>query len=100
MRLRRVLIMIQCRLVPHFIITTPFVASIFGSGEARRGRIPRSGAVSEEQRSQNREATQPFGRPVFLAQASLLTPPLKGMAVPPAPSVPRAPRRKRGRSYE
>src|SRR3989441_9285702 len=35
-------------LVPRFINTTTFVASIFGSGEARRGSIPRSGAVTEE----------------------------------------------------
>ncbi len=54
-------------LVPHFINTTTFVASIFGSGETRRGSIPRSGAVTEEQRSQNRKATQPFGRRFFLA---------------------------------
>src|SRR5207248_7115740 len=70
-------------LVPRFINTTTFVASIFGSGEARRGSIPRSGAVTEEQRSQNRKATQPSGRRFFLAQTSLLTPyrPLKGMRV-------------------
>ena len=30
-------------LVPRFITTTTFVASIFGSGEARRGSIPRVG---------------------------------------------------------
>src|SRR5439155_22003219 len=67
-------------LVPRFINTTTFVASIFGSGEARRGSIPRSGAVTEEQRSQNRKATQPSGRRFFLAPTSLLTPyrPLKG----------------------
>src|SRR5206468_11021222 len=34
--------------VPRFINTTTFVASIFGSGEARQGSIPRSGAVTEE----------------------------------------------------
>src|SRR5437762_8536055 len=55
-------------LVPRFINTTTFVASIFGSGAARRGSIPRSGAVTEEQRSQNRKATQPSGRRFFLAQ--------------------------------
>src|SRR3989442_9292703 len=42
--------------------------------EARRGSIPRSGAVTEEQRRQNRKATQPSGRRFFLAQTSLLTP--------------------------
>src|SRR5205814_4588680 len=57
-----------CALVPRFINTTTFVASIFGSGEARRGSIPRSGAVTEEQRSQNRKAVQPSGRRFFLAQ--------------------------------
>src|SRR5437667_6632996 len=68
-------------LVLHFINTLTFVASIFGSGEARRGSIPRSGAVTEEQRSQNRKATQPSGQRLFMAQTSLLTPyrPLKGM---------------------
>src|SRR5437899_3424580 len=89
-------------LVPHFINTTTFVASILGSGEARRGSIPRNGAVTEEQRSQNRKATQPFGRRFFLAQTSLLTPyrPRKGMRVARASSGPKIPRRKRGRIYE
>src|SRR5205814_9987856 len=81
--------------------TTTFVASIFGSGEARRGSIPRSGAVTEEQRSQNRKATQPSGRRFFLAQTSLLTPyrPQEGMLVARASSGPKIPRRKRGRIY-
>src|SRR6266849_5833915 len=82
--------------------TTTFVASIFGSGEARRGSIPRSGAVTEEHRSQNRKATQPFGRRGFSAQTSLLAPcrPLKGMRVARASSGRKIPRRKRGRIYE
>src|SRR5437667_3050759 len=89
-------------LVPRFINKTTFVASLFGSGEARRGGIPRSGAVTEEQRSQNRKATQLSGRRFFLAQTSLLTPyrPLKGMRVVRASSGPKPPRRKRGRIYE
>src|SRR5216117_3888240 len=89
-------------LVPLSINTTPFVASIFGSGEARRGSIPRSGAVTEEQRSQNRKATQPSGRPFFLAQTSLLAPyrPRKGMRVARASSGPKIPGRKRGRINE
>src|SRR5216117_2782163 len=80
---------------------TTFVASIFGSGEARRGSIPRSGAMTEEQRSQNRKATQPSGRWFFLAQTSLFTPyrPLKGMLVARVSSGPKIPRRKRGRIY-
>src|SRR5207244_1709493 len=88
-------------LVPRFINTTTFVASIFGSGEARRGSIPRSGAVTEEQRSQNRKATQPSGRRFFLAQTSLLTPyrPLKGMRVARASSGPKIRHRKRGCIY-
>src|SRR5438552_3331753 len=88
-------------LVLHFINTTTFVAPIFGSGEARRRSIPRSGAVTEEQRSQNRKATQPSGRRFFLAQTSLLTPyrPLKDMLVARASSGPKIPRRKRGRIY-
>src|SRR5438093_9204187 len=89
-------------LVPLSINTTPVVASIFGSGEARRGSIPRSGAVTEEQRRQNRKATQPFGRRFFLAQTSLLAPyrPLNGMRVARASSEPKIPRRKRGCIYE
>src|SRR5207249_2883444 len=89
-------------LVPRFLNTTAFVASIFGSGEARRGSIPRSGAVTEEQRRQNRKATQPFGRRFFLARMSLLAPyrPLKGMCVARASSGPKIPRRKRGCIYE
>ena len=89
-------------LVLHFINTTTFVASIFGSGEARRGSILRSGAVTEEQRSQNRKATQPSGRRFFSAQTSLLAPyrPLKGMRVARASSGPKILRRKRGRIYE
>ena len=88
-------------LVPRSINTSTFVASIFGSGEARRGSIPRSGAVTQEQRSQNRKATQPSGRRFFLAQTSLLTPYrlLKGMLVARASSGPKIPRRKRGRIY-
>src|SRR5437867_7030792 len=94
-------------LLPRFINKTTFVASFFGSGEARRGSIPRSGAVTEEQRSQNRKATQPSGRRLILAQTSLLTPyrPLKGCAgaraeAPRASSGQQIPRRKRGRIYE
>jgi hypothetical protein len=88
-------------LVPRSKNTTTFVVSIFGSGEAPRGSIPRSGAVTEEQRSQNRKATQPYGRRSFLAQISLLAPyrPLKGMLVARASSGPKIPRRKRGRIY-
>src|SRR5947209_10004193 len=78
-------------LVPRSINTTTFVASIFGSGEARRGSIPRSGAVTEEQRSQNRKARQPSGRRFFLAQTSLLAPysPRKGMRWCPCGSTSR-----------
>src|SRR5207245_9286991 len=88
--------------VLRLLNTSSFVASIFGSGEARRGSISRSVAVTEEQGSQNRKAAQPSGRRFFLAQTSLLTPyrPLKGMRVARASSGPRIPRRKRGRIYE
>ncbi len=56
----------------------------------------------EEQRSQNRKATQPSGRRFFLAPTSLLTPyrPRKGMRVARASSGPKILRRKRGRIYE
>ncbi len=89
-------------LVLHFINTLTFVASIFGSGEARRGSIPRSGAVTEEQRCQNRKATQPSGRRFFLARTSLLAlyRPLPGLRVARASSGPKIPRRKRDRIYE
>src|SRR5207244_10596322 len=89
-------------LVPRSINTTTFVASIVGSSEARRGSIPRSGAVTEEQRSQNRKATQPSGRRCFSAQTLLLTPyrPLKGMRVARVSSGPKIPRHKRGCIYE
>src|SRR6266566_3283228 len=50
------------------------VAPLLGSGEARGGSIPRSEAVTEEQRSQNPKAVQPAGRHVFLAQTSLFAP--------------------------
>ena len=46
---RRAAALVVADQVPRFINTTTFVASIFGSGEARRGSIPRSGAVTEEQ---------------------------------------------------
>src|SRR5207249_5951878 len=89
-------------LVLHFINTTTFVVSIFGSGEARRGSIPRSGAVTEEQRSQNRKSTQPAGRRCFSPQTLLLTPyrPMKGMRVARFSSGPEIPRHKRGCIYE
>jgi len=58
--------------------------------------------VTEEQQSQNRKATQPFGRPFFLAQTSLLAPyrPVEGMRVARASSEPKTPRRKRDGIYE
>src|SRR6266446_3792989 len=51
-----------------------FVAPNFACGEARGGSIPRSGAVTDEQRSHRPNSAQPGGRQVFFAQTSLLAP--------------------------
>src|SRR2546427_204869 len=50
------------------------VAPNLACGEARRGRIPSHGAVTDEQRSHRPNSAQPGGRQVFLAQTSLLAP--------------------------
>src|SRR5437773_5723909 len=65
---------VGARLVLCLLNSYTLVAPILGSGEARRGSIPRRGAVTEEQRSQNPKAPQPAGRHVFLAQPSLFAP--------------------------
>src|SRR3989441_6319828 len=51
-----------------------FVAPSLACGEARGGSIPRSGAVTDEQRSHRPTWAQPKGRQSFSLQASLLTP--------------------------
>src|SRR6266542_3532918 len=51
-----------------------FVAPSLACGEARGGSIPRSGAVTDEQRSHRPNWAQPKGRQSFSLQASLLTP--------------------------
>src|SRR5213593_1287396 len=51
-----------------------FVAPNLACGEARGGRIPCHGAVTDEQRSHRPNSTQPGGRQVFFAQTSLLAP--------------------------
>jgi hypothetical protein len=51
-----------------------FVAPSLACGEARGGSIPRSGAVTDEQRSHRLNWTQPGGRQSFSLQASLLAP--------------------------
>src|SRR5256885_16561555 len=51
-----------------------FVAPNLACGEARGGRIPGHGAVTDEQRSHRRNSAQPGGRQVFFAQTSLLAP--------------------------
>src|SRR5262249_52113090 len=50
------------------------VAPSLASGEARRGSIPPSRAVTEEQGSQKPNSAQPEGRHVFWAHTSLFTP--------------------------
>src|SRR5438128_7675685 len=63
---------------------------------ATREHPPKWGC-DEEQRGQNRKATQPSGRRFFSAHTSLLAPyrPLQGMRVARASSGPQLPRRKR-----
>src|SRR5437588_8920771 len=51
-----------------------FVAPNLACGEARGGRIPDPGAVTDEQRSHRPNSAQPGGRQVFFAQTSLLAP--------------------------
>src|SRR5438093_11485976 len=51
-----------------------FVAPNLACGEARGGRIPGQGAVTDEQRSHRPNSAQPGGRQVFFAQTSLLAP--------------------------
>src|SRR5439155_1049791 len=51
-----------------------FVAPRLTCGEARGGSIPRSGAVTDEQRSHRSTWAQPAGRQFFSLQASLLAP--------------------------
>src|SRR6266403_3712011 len=83
------------------INTVTFVAPNLACGEARGGRIPQSGAVTDEQRSHRPNSAQPSGRQFFLAQASLLAPyrPLKGMLVARASPAPKIPCRERHRIY-
>src|SRR6266704_1088227 len=51
-----------------------FVAPNLACGEARGGRIPFPGAVTDEQRCHRPNSAQPAGRQVFFAQTSLLAP--------------------------
>src|SRR6266540_1276924 len=61
-------------LVVHFINTMTFVAPNLAWGKARGGRIPRSGSVTDEQRSPRPNSAQPFGRQFFFGRTSLLAP--------------------------
>src|SRR2546422_7520406 len=61
-------------LVVMSINTMTFVAPNLACGEARGGRIPGHGAVTDEQRSHRPNSAQPGGRQVFFAQTSLLAP--------------------------
>src|SRR6266571_6547703 len=51
-----------------------FVAPNLACGEARGGRSPCHGAVTDEQRSHRPNSAQPGGRQLFFAQTSLLAP--------------------------
>src|SRR6476620_6112768 len=50
------------------------VAPNLACGKARGGRIPRSGSVTDEQRSHRPNSAQPGGRQFFFGQTSLLAP--------------------------
>src|SRR5213080_2127937 len=56
------------------INTMTFVAPNLACGEARGGRIPQSGAVTDEQRRHRPNSAQPSGRQFFSGQTSLLAP--------------------------
>jgi len=60
--------------VVYFINTVTFVAPNLACGEAHGGSIPRSGAVTDVQRSHRPNSAQPGGRQLFSAQAALLAP--------------------------
>ena len=51
-----------------------FVAPNLACGDARGGRIPDHGAVTDEQRSHRPKWAQPGGRQGFFAQTSWLAP--------------------------
>src|SRR2546425_6715119 len=61
-------------LVVMNINTMTFVAPNLACGEARGGSIPRSGAVTDEQRSHRPNSAQPLWRQLFFAQTSLFAP--------------------------
>src|SRR2546427_9966605 len=69
------------------INTMTFVAPNLACGEARGGSIPRSGAVTDEQRSHRPNSAQPFGRQVLFAQTSLLAPYRPTLGYPPSPTA-------------
>src|SRR6187200_2891410 len=50
------------------------VAPNLACGKARGGRIPRSGSVTDEQRSHRPNSAQPSGRQFFFGPTSLLAP--------------------------
>src|SRR6266542_1254211 len=68
-------------LVFHFINTVTFVAPNLACGKARGERKPRSGSVTDEQRSHRPNSAQPSGRQFYRLRCSLLTDPLPDMLV-------------------
>src|SRR5437667_4371984 len=78
-----------------------FVAPNLACGEARGGRIPCHGAVTDEQRSHRPNSAQPGGRQVFSPRlrCSLLTDPLRDMLVAHSSSGRKIPCRERHRIY-
>jgi hypothetical protein len=81
--------------------TMTFVVLFLAWGQARGGRIPQSGAATDEQQRPRPKTTQPSGRQSFLPQASLRAPhrPIAGMLVACASPVPKIPCRERHRIY-
>src|SRR5438309_10181289 len=73
-----------------------FVAPSLACGEARGGSIPRSGAVTDEQRSQGQTGRNPKGGSPFRSRlcCSLLADPLRDMLVARASPGPKNHRRK------
>src|SRR5437667_12303304 len=77
-----------CARVVRFMKTYTLVAPNLACGKARGASalalsIPRSGSVTDEQRSHRPNSAQPCGRQFFFGQTSLLAPhrPMTGMLV-------------------
>ena len=83
------------------INTMTFVAPNLAWDKARGGRIPQSGAATDEQRSPKPNWAQPSGRQFFFSQTSLLAPyrSISDMRVDRASFGRKIPCRERHRTY-